>query len=121
MTAYTLQTCTDRAALLAQVERARQVGYAIADRSYEEDVVGFAAPVFGPHQTAVGPVAVACPSHRWTDELQARLYKAVLDSAVTLSRAMGNEPPKSYLQLLNTGAGFASGAGLDRSASGATA
>jgi DNA-binding IclR family transcriptional regulator len=94
MSAYTSHTCTDRDALFAQLETVRQAGYAIADRTYEEDVVGFAAPIFGPHQTAVGAVAVACPSHRWTQALQARLYEGVLDAALALSRASGNEPPK---------------------------
>lgn len=103
MTAYTALTCTDRSVLLDSVACANAAGYAIVDKTYEDDVIGFAAPIFGPMRTAVGAVAVAAPSHRWTKELEQLLTKTVIETAIKLTRSMGNAPPDTYLRLLGTG------------------
>lgn len=101
--AYTAVTCTDLAVLLAGVERAKEAGYAIVDKTYEDDVIGFAAPIFGPNQTAIGAVAVAAPSHRWTQELELLFRQTVPETAVKLSRSLGSAPPEAYLKLTGTG------------------
>lgn len=93
---FTRHTCTDRALVLANLNAARTAGYAVVDKTYEEDVVGIAAPIFGPDDTAIGALAVAAPSHRWTSELERQLAKAVPSAAISLSRTMGHEPPSTY-------------------------
>lgn len=101
--AYTAMTCTDHDLFLAAVARAEKDGFAIVDKTYEDDVIGFAAPIFGPNQTAIGAVAVAAPSHRWTQELELLLRQTVPEAAVKLSRSLGSAPPEAYLKLTGTG------------------
>ncbi len=96
---FTPNTMTSREAVLAAIESARRVGYAIADQSYESEVYGIAAPIFGPGETAAGALAVATPCHRMTRELKALIIRAVMDAAVDLSRKLGQEPPASFLKL----------------------
>lgn len=97
--AYTRHTCTNRDDLHRLIETARKAGFAIADQTYEDDVYGIAAPLFGSGGEAAGAVAVATPCHRLTRELRSLATRSAMEAAVELSRKLGNEPPVSYLRL----------------------
>jgi IclR family transcriptional regulator, acetate operon repressor len=92
-TAFTDATMTTTAQLLAAMKEARTLGYAMVERSFEGDVCGFAAPIFGPDQTAIGAIAVAAPSHRVTPELHALIAGSLLQMARDITSKLGNTPP----------------------------
>lgn len=100
MPRFTATTCATTTELQAAMQGARQRGFASIDRSYEDDVFGIAAPLFGAEQRAIGALAVATPCHRMTPELQGLIQRAVMATAVDLTRKLGHEPPPAYLALL---------------------
>lgn len=93
LTAFTSDTMTKKAEVMAAIEKARLLGYAKVEKSFEADVCGFAAPIFGLDQTAIGAIAVAAPSHRVTPELQGMIAKSLLEMSRELTRKLGNAPP----------------------------
>jgi DNA-binding IclR family transcriptional regulator len=83
--------------LIAGVQKA---GFAIADQTYESDVFGVAAPLFGAEGFAQGAVAVATPAHRMTKEIRMQTASLVMDAATRITRKLGFEPPASYSRLI---------------------
>lgn len=96
---FTDHTIISRDMVQQMIEQARRAGHAFADQSYELEVFGIAAPVFGPGEAASGAIAVATPSHRVTRDLRALIIRSVMDAAVEVSRKLGNEPPSSFIRL----------------------
>lgn len=88
---YTEQTVTDQQQLLRLIERAKAIGFAQSNGSFESDVIGVAAPVLGFDGTAVGSVAVATPSARFTDEAQSTIRAHILKAGVRISKLYGGE------------------------------
>ena len=78
---------------MAATKEARMLGYAMVERSFDADVCGFAAPIFGPGQSAIGAIAVAASSHRVTPELRALIGKSLMQMSRDLTRKLGNTPP----------------------------
>jgi IclR family transcriptional regulator, acetate operon repressor len=97
---YTEATPTSPQDVLAAVSAARAKGFAASDQSFETDVYGIAAPLFSASGFACGAVAVATPAHRMSREVKARTISAVMDAAVLITRRMGAEPPRSFVNLL---------------------
>ena len=97
--AFTSRTLTSKETFRLLIARARKLGYAEADQSYEDEVFGLAAPFFGADGWAVGAVAVATPCHRLTRDVKASIVQAVVAASVDLSRKLGHEPPAGYLKL----------------------
>jgi DNA-binding IclR family transcriptional regulator len=81
------------------IENARRTGFAVADQTYESDVYGIAAPIFGADGFAQGAVAVATPAHRMTKEIRKRTACHVIEASVRITRKLGFEPPASFLGL----------------------
>jgi DNA-binding IclR family transcriptional regulator len=85
----TSRTITDLAALEAQLEGAREAGFA---RTYEELEVGLdaiAAPVRSAEGEVVGALDVSGPSHRLRVEGRHELVDLTKDGAADLSRRLG--------------------------------
>jgi IclR family transcriptional regulator, acetate operon repressor len=99
--AFTESTPTAPDDLRKIILQARQRGVAHSDQSYESDVYGIAAPVFGGHGTACGAVAVATPAHRMTRDVKQATSLAVMEAAIAITRRLGSEPPLSYHTILN--------------------
>lgn len=93
LTGFTEETITAPDQLQQAIKAARMLGYASVARSFEGDVCGIAAPVFGPEQTAIGAMAVATPCHRLTPELERIIIDAVTGTATELTRKLGYVPP----------------------------
>jgi IclR family transcriptional regulator, acetate operon repressor len=100
LASFTSATPTSPDEILAAVSAARNKGFALSDQSYEADVFGIAAPLFSASGYACGAVAVATPAHRMTREVKQRTIAAVMDAAVLMTRRMGAEPPRSFVNLL---------------------
>lgn len=94
---FTSNTSTAHSDILKSIEQTRTRGYAVSDQSYESDVYGIAAPLFGAGGVACGAVAVATPAHRMTRDIKNRIAAEVVDAATRMSRKMGSEPPVNYL------------------------
>lgn len=96
---FTPATPVDIEGVVKLVEKARKAGFATADQTYESDVYGIAAPLFGPDGFAQGAVAVATPAHRMTRELLSQTAAHVMEAATRITRKLGFEPPKPFLIL----------------------
>lgn len=91
LVAFTALTPATPEHLRQAVQTARSNGFAVVDKSYDDDVHGVAVPVFGRNgTTAIGALAVASPRHRMTDPIKAQILFEVKATAKELSRLMGH-------------------------------
>jgi DNA-binding IclR family transcriptional regulator len=93
LTRYTGTTLTSASDIRSEIERIRRRGYSIADRSYDADVVGVAAPIMGPGNIAIGAVAVATPAWRMDADRLEQTAKAVTQAASKAAVAIGGPTP----------------------------
>lgn len=91
--AYTRSTPIDRAAVAAWIAACRRDGVARAEATFEDDVIGTAAPVFGPAGLSIGAVAVAAVALRFTPDHDQRITAAVKAAARTITRDLGGVIP----------------------------
>lgn len=94
---HTNHTETDPQKLIKRIEESRKNGFATADQTYEDEVYGIAAPLFGPDGHSTGAIAVATPCHRMTDELRALIVREVISAAVEVTRQLGGVLPAPFL------------------------
>lgn len=74
----------------------RRTGYACARGSFDPDVLGIGAPIFGAGRLAIGAVAVASPISRMTPAFEVRTARAVLGAAAEATRLFAGAYPPSY-------------------------
>lgn len=91
--AHTRHTLTGEAAILAELEQARERGYAVNREELFLGDMTLAAPVIGGHGRPVVCVHIVAPTSRWTPvQAENRLAPALLACARSLSnsvRALG--------------------------------
>jgi IclR family acetate operon transcriptional repressor len=87
--AITARTVVDPSQIRARLEQVRAKGSIAADQTYETEVYGIAAPLFGHDGAATGAVGVATPRSRITDALEAAIHAAVRRAAVDITRGLG--------------------------------
>jgi IclR family transcriptional regulator, acetate operon repressor len=88
---FTLNTAATAESLQAAVMQARTSGFAVVDKSYDDDVFGIAVPVFGSSNTAaIGALAVASPRHRMTETAKALIMTELEATAREITRRLGN-------------------------------
>lgn len=87
--ARTSETLTDRDRLVASLDEVRRVGYAYSDGERQADAGSVAAPIFGFDGSVRGSISVCGPRARVDDEARARFIPPLLESADTISRALG--------------------------------
>ena len=85
----TPHTITDRSALEAELEEARQSGVAHTHEELEVGVDAIAAPVHGPDGEVVAAVDVSGPSHRLQAGARPELERLTREAAADLSRRLG--------------------------------
>jgi DNA-binding IclR family transcriptional regulator len=86
---YTENTITDAAALLAEIDKIREQGYAEDNEEHEEGVYCIAAPVKGPDGSITAAFSVSIPSVRKAEALNNRLIDDVKRASENISRAAG--------------------------------
>lgn len=86
---HTKQTVLTVEGVMQMVDAARVAGVAVTTGTFEADICGIAAPVFGPSGVVCGAVAVATPSSRMTDEVCAKISDHVKLAAQLVSRHYG--------------------------------
>ena len=94
---YTQRTAIAAKAVRSLVAEARAAGYGIVRGSFEDEVVGIAAPFFDQAGKAIGTVAVASVASRFTSQSQGQIPALVLHAAAAITRDIGGEPHHSQL------------------------
>lgn len=87
--AHTPDTPIDREEILRRVREVSQKGFAMSVGTFEAEVCGIAAPVFGMSGEVCGAIAVATPTSRMSDEARENIITAVRNAAQEISRHNG--------------------------------
>lgn len=94
--AATTRTPASKTEVLKLVLEAERRGFAVADQTFEDEVVGISAPIFGNTGYAEGAIAVVVPSHRATQSMTRDIAAATVASAIRLTMKRGNVLPETY-------------------------
>jgi IclR family transcriptional regulator, acetate operon repressor len=86
---HTGRTAISRRDLQVLVDQARARGYARADRSFEDEVIGTAAVFFDWDGRPAGAIAVAAVASRFSRAADALIGRCVMDAAAAVTRATG--------------------------------
>ncbi len=89
LVSHTAETPTSRDQIRAEIRKARSDGYALSTGTFETDVCGIAAAVFGPSGEVCGAVAVVTPTSRMTDPIRDKIADQVIAAAQQISRHYG--------------------------------
>lgn len=85
-------TVTSKKSLKEKVAETLKLGFGRADRSFEEEIIGTAAPIFNPSGAAFGAIAVAAVASRFDAETERDIVRKVLEAANLVTRATGGLP-----------------------------
>lgn len=88
--AHTSRTLTDLEALRAALDHIREDGIAYNLGEWRADVFGAAAPIFDARGTAVAAIGISGPSLRLTEAALRDHTSLVLETGMTISRALGH-------------------------------
>ncbi len=94
---YTEHTIASEEGLRRQLAETRKRGFSVSVRSFDNDVVGIAAPIFDWSGRSYGAIAVASVAARLNAEKKRRIAAEVVKAAVEATRAMGAEPHSTLL------------------------
>lgn len=78
------------------IAEARRLGFACARGTFDPDVLGLGAPIFGASARAIGAIAVASPLSRMTPAAEAAIARHVLHAAAEATRLFAGTAPLSY-------------------------
>jgi DNA-binding IclR family transcriptional regulator len=84
--ARTPKTMTDRDELLRELGRIRERGYAATLGTYQMDIGGVAAPIFGAGGAVIAALCVSSPSYRIDAAWKKRMPKAVVAAAKEITQ-----------------------------------
>jgi IclR family acetate operon transcriptional repressor len=93
----TPHTVTDRAQLEAQLDSARQEGFARTFGELEVGLDAIAAPVYAAGGEVVAAIDVSGPSHRLRSDDRPELARLTLEAAADLSHRLGHRVSRSGL------------------------
>lgn len=93
---YQPGTLTERSAIEANLSRFRELGYSLAERSFDDDVSSIAAPIFGGQGEVWGCMSLACVAARVTPQLIGEYSQRVIDAAKGVTLALGASVPAAY-------------------------
>jgi DNA-binding IclR family transcriptional regulator len=91
--AFTQNTLTTRASLLAEIQHIRERGFAIDNEEGEVGLRCIGAPLFNHTGRVCAAISVAGPAFRLTDQRLPGIGRIVADAARALSKALGYQPP----------------------------
>lgn len=86
---HTDYTCVSKRELKALVAETRERGYSIAVRTFDDDVISIAAPIFDATGIAIGAISAATVASRYSKESERRIAGSVLKAATGVSEATG--------------------------------
>lgn len=88
--ALTGDTVTDPETLRAELDQARDLGYASSGGERQSDAGSVAAPIFGATGDVIGAISVCGPRYRITPEFVAEVAPLVVDVAARITRRVGH-------------------------------
>lgn len=89
LAAHTEATLVEPGDIRRLAMQARSKGFAVTSGTFEADIFGIAAPVFGPSSMVCGAIAVATPVSRITPDAIENIRKHVVGAAEHISRHYG--------------------------------
>lgn len=95
-TRYTDTTLTDPIDIKERVATIGQTGWANSHGSYESGVYGYAAPIFGIDQVALGTIAIAVPEGRAGNERLPEILTALHALSTDLTASFGGQLPDTF-------------------------
>lgn len=93
---FTQATLTDPKLIKERVAKIRVSGWADSRGSYEEGVFGYAAPIFGIDQVALGTIAIAVPETRATSDRLPAILSTLHSLSADLTAGFGGQLPDSF-------------------------
>ncbi|MFC6638333.1 helix-turn-helix domain-containing protein [Sulfitobacter sp. JBTF-M27] len=93
MARFTAHTATDPAALAEVVGTAQGSGFGRSERGLEDDIYGFAAPLFDQTGQLAGAVAVASVASRVTEDLTRLIYQELIIASREITHSWGGSVP----------------------------
>lgn len=93
---HATHTITDRTILTTKLDKIRTTGVAHTEGSFDEGVMGIAAPYFGPSGKVCGSVASALPAVRGTVDHVALIERCVKAAARKLTALRGGYYPDGF-------------------------
>ncbi|OPH57912.1 hypothetical protein BC351_04740 [Paenibacillus ferrarius] len=81
----------DCEALLQDLKKIREQGYALSHGEADQDVFAIGAPVFDSRGSLIASVSIAGPKYRFDEQLKLKSIQAVMDAAENISRKMGKQ------------------------------
>ena len=93
---YQPGTLTERSAIEANLSHFRELGYSVAERSFDDDVSSIAAPIFGGQGEVWGCMSLACVAARVTPERIREYSQHVMEAAQGVTQALGASVPPHY-------------------------
>ena len=90
---FTASTPNSRDELATLVEQIRETGFGRANKSYEDEIQGVAAPIFDHSEHLAGAVAVACVASRFTCDLEHTIKSELIIAAREITRNWGGKIP----------------------------
>jgi len=91
---FTESTLSSRDEIKEAWKTCRSEGLARARLTFEDDVIGTAAPVFGQSGAAIGSLAIASVSLRMTNKLQKKIDAKLKEAAVATTKELGGISPR---------------------------
>lgn len=89
LSAHTATTLTTFEALQAEIERVRQLGYAMDEQEFFQGIRCIAAPVFDGESRCVAGIGITASTSRFTTDLIGRFAGILTEQADHLSRLLG--------------------------------
>jgi DNA-binding IclR family transcriptional regulator len=96
MTPFTPHTHSSIDGLEPIIKACQSEGLAQAKSTFEDDVIGTAAPLFGQAGRPIGAIAVAAVALRFTNDLQSRIASGLRMAARAITTELGGSYPASY-------------------------
>jgi IclR family transcriptional regulator, acetate operon repressor len=86
---HTDRTCVSRRELKAVLAQTRERGYSMAVRTFDDEVISIAAPIFDASGVAIGAISVASIASRFGKDSERRVAGCVLKAVADVSEATG--------------------------------
>lgn len=100
---WTNSTIVDRARLVNKIEDTRASGFGRSDQGFENGVYGIAAPLFDKNQTCIGAIAIATPTSRQSDRLDALIKEELAKASRRITHGWGGIIPTKMEDIWNRG------------------
>lgn len=87
---FTETTLVDEAAFRAELQKIRELGYALDDREHHNDIICVGAPIFDGSGLPIASISVSAPSYRFSLEQAKAIAPMVMESAHRVSIKLGS-------------------------------